>query len=148
MQAYAHEESDRVAFARHAEAAYQSGISRIGQKAFLIASVMLIAFCAVGVILWAGGHDVFAGRLSAGELSAFVFYAFVVATGAGTVSEVWGELQRAAGATERLMEILDTRPANTSCPPTHMITPTAQNAISMTDAIRKAFWPMRATPER
>ena len=110
VQAYAHEEADRTAFGRHAEAAYDSGVTRIGQKAFLIASVMLIAFCAVGVILWVGGHDVFAGRLSAGELSAFVFYAFVVATGAGTVSEVWGELQRAAGATERLMEILDTRP--------------------------------------
>ena len=110
VQAYAHEGADREAFAAHAEAAYRSGVTRIGQKAFLIASVMLIAFCAVGVILWVGGHDVFAGRLSAGELSAFVFYAFVVATGAGTVSEVWGELQRAAGATERLMEILDTRP--------------------------------------
>jgi ATP-binding cassette subfamily B protein len=110
VQAYAHEAADRDAFGRHAEAAYRSGVSRIGQKAFLIASVMLIAFCAVGVILWVGGHDVFAGRLSAGELSAFVFYAFVVATGAGTVSEVWGELQRAAGATERLMEILDARP--------------------------------------
>ena len=109
VQAYAHEAADRDAFGRHAEAAYQSGVTRIGQKAFLIASVMLIAFCAVGIILWVGGHDVFAGRLSAGELSAFVFYAFVVATGAGTVSEVWGELQRAAGATERLMEILDTR---------------------------------------
>jgi ATP-binding cassette subfamily B protein len=110
VQAYAHEDADRAAFANHAEAAYRSGVTRIGQKAFLIASVMLIAFCAVGVILWVGGHDVFAGRLSAGELSAFVFYAFVVATGAGTVSEVWGELQRAAGATERLMEILDTKP--------------------------------------
>jgi ATP-binding cassette subfamily B protein len=107
VQAYAHEEADRAAFARHAEAAYRSGVRRIGQKAALIASVILIAFCAVGVILWVGGHDVFAGRLTAGELSAFVFYAFVVATGAGTVSEVWGELQRAAGATERLMEILD-----------------------------------------
>jgi ATP-binding cassette subfamily B protein len=111
VQAYAHEGEDRAAFAAHAEAAYRSGVARIGQKAFLIASVMLIAFCAVGVILWIGGHDVFAGSLTAGELSAFVFYAFVVATGAGTVSEVWGELQRAAGATERLMEILDARPA-------------------------------------
>ncbi len=110
VQAYAHEEADRDAFGRHAEAAYATGVTRIGQKAFLIASVMLIAFCAVGVILWVGGHDVFAGRLSAGELSAFVFYAFVVATGAGTVSEVWGELQSAAGATERLMDILDARP--------------------------------------
>jgi ATP-binding cassette subfamily B protein len=110
VQAYAHEDADRAAFGRHAEAAYQSGVSRIGQKAALIALVMLIAFCAVGVILWVGGHDVFAGRLTAGELSAFVFYAFVVATGAGTISEVWGELQRAAGATERLMEILDAQP--------------------------------------
>jgi len=111
VQAYAHEEADRAAFGRHAEAAYESGVKRIGQKAVLIALVMLIAFCAVGVILWVGGHDVFAGRLTAGELSAFVFYAFVVATGAGTISEVWGELQRAAGATERLMEILDTQPS-------------------------------------
>jgi ATP-binding cassette subfamily B protein len=108
VQAYAHEDADRAAFARHAEAAYQAGVSRIGQKAFLIASVMLIAFCAVGVILWIGGHDVLAGRLSAGELAAFVFYATVVASGAGTVSEVWGELQRAAGATERLTELLET----------------------------------------
>jgi ATP-binding cassette subfamily B protein len=111
VQAYAHEDLDRAAFARHAEAAYAAAAARIGQKAFLIAVVMLIAFCAVGVILWVGGHDVLAGRMSAGELSAFVFYAAVVATGAGTVSEVWGEIQRAAGATERLFELLDARPA-------------------------------------
>jgi len=110
VQAYAHEAHDRAAFARHAEAAYATGLARISQKATLIASVMLIAFCAVGVILWAGGHDVLAGRLTAGELSAFVFYAFVAASGAATVSEVWGELQRAAGATERLMEIIDAKP--------------------------------------
>jgi ATP-binding cassette subfamily B protein len=110
VQAYAHEDADRAAFARHAEAAYQVGLERVRQKAWLISSVMLIAFCAVGVILWIGGHDVLAGRLTAGELSAFVFYASVVATGAGTVSEIWGELQRAAGSTDRLMELLETRP--------------------------------------
>jgi len=110
VQAYVHEEQDRESFARHAEAAYAAAAQRIGQKAFLIAAVMLIAFCAVGVILWVGGHDVLAGRMSAGELSAFVFYAVVVATGAGTVSEVWGEIQGAAGASERLFELLDARP--------------------------------------
>jgi len=114
VQAYVHEDADRASFARHAEAAYEAGVSRIRQKAVLIASVMLIAFCAVGLILWIGGYDVLAGRLSAGELSAFVFYASVVATGAGTVSEVWGELQRAAGAAERLMELLDTQPRITA----------------------------------
>jgi ATP-binding cassette subfamily B protein len=110
VQAYVHEAREREDFARHAEAAYAAAAARIGQKAFLIAVVMLIAFCAVGVILWVGGHDVLAGRMSAGELSAFVFYAGVVATGAGTVSEVWGEIQRAAGASERLFELLDARP--------------------------------------
>jgi len=114
VQAYVHEDADRANFAQHAEAAYQAGVSRIRQKAMLIASVMLIAFCAVGMILWIGGYDVLAGRLSAGQLSAFVFYAAIVATGAGTVSEVWGELQRAAGAAERLVELLETQPRITA----------------------------------
>ena len=110
VQAYAHEEVDRASFGRHAEAAYGAGVARIRQKAFLISTVMLIAFSAVGVIMWIGGHDVLAGRMTPGELTAFVFYAAVVAGGAGTVAEVWGELQRAAGATERLMDLLDTAP--------------------------------------
>ena len=110
VQAWGHEARTRAAFDAVTEAAYAAGVDRIRVKAFLIASVMLIAFCAVGAILWVGGHDVLAGRLTAGELSAFVFYAGIVASGAGTVSEVWAEIQRAAGATERLMELLDTRP--------------------------------------
>jgi len=111
VQAYGHEDADRRLFGDRAEAAYASGVERIRNKAFLISSVMLIAFCAVGLILWIGGQDVLAGRLSAGALSAFVFYAMVVAAAAGTVSEAWGELQRAAGSTERLMALLDTHPA-------------------------------------
>jgi ATP-binding cassette subfamily B protein len=110
VQAYVHEDLDRKAFARHAEGAYRAGVARIRQKAFLIAAVMLIAFSAVAILLWIGGHDVLAGRLTAGELSAFVFYAAIVATCAGVVAEVWGELQRAAGATERLMELLEAEP--------------------------------------
>jgi ATP-binding cassette, subfamily B, bacterial len=110
VQAYAHEDLDRRLFGERAEAAYFSGVARIRNKALLISSVMLIAFCAVGLILWIGGHDVLAGRLSLGQLSAFVFYAMVVAGSAGAVAEVWGELQRAAGATERLLELLATEP--------------------------------------
>ena len=110
VQAYAHEDADRTLFGAHADAACASGVERVRVKAWLISMVMLIGFCAVGVILWIGGHDVIAGRLTAGQLSAFVFYAVVVASGAGTVSEVWGEIQRAAGATERLMELLETQP--------------------------------------
>jgi ATP-binding cassette subfamily B protein len=110
VQAYAHEDADRRLFGAHADAACASGVERVRVKAWLISMVMLIGFCAIGVILWIGGHDVIAGRLSAGQLSAFVFYAVVVASGAGTVSEVWGEIQRAAGATERLMELLESEP--------------------------------------
>ena len=132
VQAYAHEDADRAAFARHAESAYQVGVERVRQKAWLISSVMLIAFSAVGVILWVGGHDVLEGRLTAGELSAFVFYASVVATGAGTVSEIWGELQRAAGSTERLMELLETRPGIVGpVPPAVPVAPPRRPALAV-----------------
>src|SRR3546814_19893085 len=66
----------------------------------------MLVFAAVGVILWIGGRDVIAGRLSGGDLSAFVFYAVVVAGSEGAISEVVGELQRAAGAAERLSDLL------------------------------------------
>ena len=111
VQAYGHEAHTRARFDRAAEAAYASGVHRTKVKAWLIALVLLIGFCAIGGILWIGGHDVFEGRITSGELSACVFYAAVVANGAGMVSEVWGEIQRAAGATERLFELLDTQPA-------------------------------------
>ncbi|MEQ1773812.1 MAG: ABC transporter transmembrane domain-containing protein [Burkholderiales bacterium] len=117
VQAYGHEAPTRARFDQAAEAAYASGVHRIRVKAWLISLVMLIGFCAVGAILWVGGHDVFEGRITAGQLSAFVFYAAIVASGAGTISEVWGEIQRAAGATERLFELLDTRSTLTARPP-------------------------------
>ncbi|MBX3650072.1 MAG: ATP-binding cassette domain-containing protein [Burkholderiales bacterium] len=129
VQAYGHETRTRDAFKAATEAAYAAGVDRIRVKAFLIASVMLIAFCAVGAILWVGGHDVLAGRLTAGELSAFVFYAGIVASGAGTMSEVWGEIQRAAGATERLMELLDTRPLLQAEQPVAALPQTLRGAI-------------------
>ncbi len=117
VQAYGHEVRTLQHFGSAVESAYEVGVHRIRVKAWLISLVMLIGFCAIGIILWFGGHDVFAGRLTAGELSAFVFYSVVVASGAGTVSEVWGEIQRAAGATERLMELLDTPPALAAAAP-------------------------------
>lgn len=110
VQAYGHEARTQREFDVATQAACAAGVHRVRVKAWLISLVMLIGFCAVGVILWMGGHDVLAGRLSQGELAAFVFYAAIVASGAGTVSEVWGEIQRAAGATEHLMQLLDTPP--------------------------------------
>ncbi len=110
VQAYGHEDHDRKLFAGRVEAVFKTGLRRIRQRAALTAIVILLVFGAVGVILWIGGHDVLAGRLSAGDLSAFVFYAVLVAAAVGAISEVIGDLQRAAGATERLMELLSTEP--------------------------------------
>ncbi|HEX7220522.1 MAG TPA: ABC transporter transmembrane domain-containing protein [Burkholderiales bacterium] len=138
VQAYVHEDADRAEFARHAEAAYAAGVTRISQKAFLIAAVVLIAFSAVGIILWIGGHDVLAGRLTQGELAAFVFYAAVVAAGAGTVAEVWGELQRAAGAGERLVELLDTAPRIVA-PPAPAAPPASSPLEIEFDRVRFAY---------
>ena len=110
VQSYGHENEDRTRFGERVEQAFATAVERIRQRALLVALVMLLAFGAVGVILWIGGHDVLAGRISAGELSACVFYAVLVAGAFGAVSEVIGDLQRAAGATERLMELLATEP--------------------------------------
>jgi ATP-binding cassette subfamily B protein len=133
VQAYGHEAPTRARFDQAAEAAYASGVHRIRVKAWLISLVMLIGFCAVGAILWVGGHDVFEGRITAGQLSAFVFYAVIVASGAGTVSEVWGEIQRAAGATERLFELLDTRSTLSAWPPVITLPAQIKGAIRFDD---------------
>ena len=114
VQAFTHEAFERRRFTGRVEAAFSTAVARIKVRAVLTAVVILLAFGAVGTVLWVGGHDVIAGRISAGELSAFVFYAVVVAGAVGSLSEVVGELQRAAGATERLMELLATRSAITT----------------------------------
>jgi len=110
VQAYGHEDADRRQFAERVEATFGTAVNRIRQRALLVAAVIVLVFGAVGVILWIGGHDVVAGRLSAGQLSAFVFYAVLVAGAVGSLSEVVGDLQRAAGATERLFELLSVEP--------------------------------------
>ena len=108
VQAYGHEDVDRVRFGERVESAFATARDRVRQRALLVAAVILLVFGAIGIILWIGGHDVVAGRLSPGALSAFVFYAVIVASSVGTLSEVSGDLQRAAGATERLFELLAT----------------------------------------
>ena len=110
VQAYGHEAVDRSRFGERVEAAFDTARARIRQRASLVATVIVLVFGAIGVILWVGGHDVVAGRISAGQLSAFVFYAVIVAGAVATISEVLGDLQRAAGATERIFELLAIEP--------------------------------------
>lgn len=111
IQAFGHESDESKRFADEVEGAFAAAVRRIRTRGALTAVVIMLVFGGVGVVLWLGGHDVLAGRITAGELSAFIFYAVVVAASTGAVSEVIGDLQRAAGAMERLMELLATAPA-------------------------------------
>lgn len=106
VQAYTHEAIDRALFGKRVEEAFDVAIRRVRVRALMTVIVIVLVFGAVGIILWIGGHDVVAGRLTPGELSAFVIYSVVVAGSVGAISEVIGDLQRAAGATERLFGLL------------------------------------------
>ena len=110
VQAFGHEDVDRMRFAGRVEETFQTSVRRIRARAALTAVVILLVLGAIGVILWVGGREMFLGGISAGDLSAFIFYAIVVATSVGAISEVVGDLQRAAGAVERLFELLDMQP--------------------------------------
>ncbi len=110
VQAFGHQPVDRERFGSRVADALDVAIHRVRSRAALTALVMMLVFCSVGTILWLGGHDVLTGRITPGELSAFVFFAIVVAGSVGAISEVIGDLQRAAGASERLMELLATEP--------------------------------------
>ncbi|MCB2255257.1 ATP-binding cassette domain-containing protein [Pseudomonas chlororaphis] len=106
VQAYNHQSQDERRFALTVEEAFNTARRRIVQRAWLITLVIVLVLGAVGVMLWVGGMDVIAGRISSGELAAFVFYSLIVGSAFGTLSEVIGELQRAAGAAERIAELL------------------------------------------
>ncbi|TVS16543.1 MAG: ATP-binding cassette domain-containing protein [Gammaproteobacteria bacterium] len=111
VQAYNHEDVDRTRFAAHVESAFDIARQRILQRAVLITMVMVLVLAAIAAMLWTGGQDVLSGRTTPGELAAFIFYAFIVAGSVGAISEVVTDLQRAAGATERLMELLSAESA-------------------------------------
>lgn len=106
VQSYAREDFEKEAFQREVDEALDVARQRIRQRSILMAVVILLAFTAIAAMVWVGGYDVMTGSMSGGELAAFVFYALMVAFGIAGISEVYGEVQRAAGATERLMELL------------------------------------------
>lgn len=111
VQAFTHEARDRSRFGAEVREAFETAIRRTRLRGLLTATVILLVFTSIGVILWVGGNDVLAGRITGGELAAFVFYATLVAFSVGIISEVYGEVLRAAGATERLIELLEAAPA-------------------------------------
>ncbi len=106
VHAMALEEAEERRFGSLVEDTLRAALSRIRTRALLTALVIALIFGAITSVLYIGGQDVIAGRMSPGDLSAFIFYAVVVAGALGAISDVIGELQRAAGATERLMETM------------------------------------------
>jgi ATP-binding cassette subfamily B protein len=110
VQAFTHEAVDRRRFADHVAAALGSAQKRIATRARLLTLVIALAFSAITAVLWIGGHEVLAGRMTPGDLTAFVLYAVLVATAGASLSELWGDVQRAAGAAERLLELVQEIP--------------------------------------
>ncbi|WP_376088998.1 ABC transporter transmembrane domain-containing protein [Roseomonas sp. CCTCC AB2023176] len=111
VQAFTAERAEVSRYGDAASASVAAALARVRVRAVLILSVILLGFGAITLSLWVGGREVIAGRLTGGELSAFVFYAVLVATSVTTLSELWGEVQRAAGGAERLGEFLEEVPA-------------------------------------
>ena len=109
VQSYTREAFESEAFSAEVERAFAIARRRIRQRALLICGAMIMLFAGMSGMLWVGGQDVITGRMSGGELGSFVFYAIMVGTGVATISEVWGDLQRAAGAAERLIELINTQ---------------------------------------
>ncbi len=109
VQAFCHETVDRLRFNRVSDDAFATAVERTRARAWLTALVMLLIFGAVDIVVWIGAKDVVQGEMSGGELAAFVFYAIIAASSLGALSEVYGDLQRAAGAMERLMELLHSK---------------------------------------
>ncbi|MCM2681075.1 ABC transporter transmembrane domain-containing protein [Echinimonas agarilytica] len=109
VQSYTHEAVDEQRFNGHVEAVIAAASQRIKYRAFLLASVMFLSIGAITVVAWLGARGVLTGDISAGELTAFMFYAVLVGGSVATISEVIGEINKAAGASERIIELLNTQ---------------------------------------
>ena len=110
VQAFTHEARESGDFDASVEASFRTALRRISMRALLSVIIVVMVFGAIVLVLWLGAHAVIEGGMSAGELSQFVLYAIIVASSIGALAEVWGDVQRAAGATERLLELLATQP--------------------------------------
>ncbi len=106
VQSYTQEERETIRFDLSVENAFKTALSRIRARSILTVVVIVLIFGAISFVLWLGAQAVLAGNMSGGQLSQFIIYAVVTAGAIGAITEVWGDLQRAAGATERLMELL------------------------------------------
>jgi ATP-binding cassette subfamily B protein len=132
VQAFTHEAAERARYGAESERSVQAALMRVANRTILILTVILLGFGAITFALWVGGQDVIAGRMSGGDLTAFVFYAVLLASAGATVSELWGEIQRAAAAADRLAEILMVQPA-IAAPAAPVALPAPHGAVAFRD---------------
>jgi ATP-binding cassette subfamily B protein len=131
VQAFTHESIDRLRFKNHSENAFIAAARRSKARALMAGIVMILVFSAISIVLWLGTEEVAHHYMSVGDLSAFIFYAVVVAGSAGSFSELLGDLQRAGGAAERLMELLSLHPGIQSCTHTRALPNYSRGILAM-----------------
>jgi ATP-binding cassette subfamily B protein len=128
VQSYNRQKMEQTAFDREVDGAFVIAKARVRQRALLTGFAILLLMAAMVGMIWSGGQDVISGNMTGGELGAFVFYAVMLGAAFATLSEVWGDLQRAAGAAERLIELLE---ETSSVPDTGSVQPGCGQAINI-----------------
>lgn len=131
IHAFSQEAQQRSKFGNKVDEALSAALQRVHLLGILSGTVIFLVFCGIAVILWIGGQDLLAGNISAGDLSAFIFYAFLIASATGSLSELGGGLQRAAGAADRIAAILQTK--------TDLIEAAVPQKLPISDAISVQF---------
>ncbi|MGO4377789.1 ABC transporter transmembrane domain-containing protein [Pseudoduganella sp. RAF19] len=137
VQAFTHENMESKRFGASIEGAFVTAMRRIQARAFLTALAIVLVFGTIVFVLWLGAHAVLEGTMTGGDLGQFILYASIVAGAIGALSEVMGEAQRAAGATERLLELLSVKSEIQNPQHALALPPRAANgaALSLQDVI-------------
>ncbi len=132
VQAFTHEKLEAQRFGRSVEGAFQTAMRRIRARAVLTMLAIVLVFGAIVFVLWLGAHAVISGQMTGGDLGQFILYASIVAGAIGALSEVMGEAQRAAGATERLLELMSVKSKIQSPAKPLSLPPRAANGAALT----------------
>jgi len=140
VQSFTHEDTDRTRFSTAVEATFSTARKRVLARSVMTALVIVLVFSSIVGVLWIGAQAVIAKEMTGGELSAFILYAVIVASGLGALSEVWGEVQQAAGAVERIFEILGTEP-KVKAPDSPKTLPAPRGEVAFEDVVFE--YPMR-----
>lgn len=142
VQAFVREPHEQKRFNSAVEMAFSEAKKRIKMRSLLTAMVIVMAFAVIVFVLWIGARQVTAGVISLGELTQFVLYAVLIAGSIGALSETWGDLQRAAGATERLVELMQAEPALASSASRPQVTTYSDDATLTNLFIKGAINPL------